>query len=136
MTNDEALSILHCPDTVGGLYSEKYGEALGMAMEALEKETCEDCISRQMAIEAMGEQPLNWTNSLREIAEEMMRQDHVKALKELPSVTPARAKGEWIYLNAQEESYADWYECSVCHGASYEENFCPNCGAEMELKTN
>ena len=37
MTNKEALSILHCPDAAGGLYSEKYGEALNMAMEALSK---------------------------------------------------------------------------------------------------
>ena len=53
MTNEEALSILHCPDTVGGLYSKKYGEALGMAMEALKREPCEDCISRQAVLVAI-----------------------------------------------------------------------------------
>ena len=36
MTNEEALSILHCPDAYGGIYSEKYGRALGVAFKSLE----------------------------------------------------------------------------------------------------
>ena len=50
MTNEEALNILHCPDTVGGLYGEKYGEALNMAMEALKKEPCGEWISPTVAL--------------------------------------------------------------------------------------
>lgn len=37
MTISEARSVLHCPDAYGGIYGEKYGEALNMAMQALPK---------------------------------------------------------------------------------------------------
>ena len=94
MTNKEASDELFDLMISGEI--TKKNLALKMAIKALEQQSCEDCISRQTAIEAMGEQPLNWTDTPEEIAEEQMWQDHIKALKELPSVTPARAKGEWI----------------------------------------
>lgn len=88
---------------------------------------CEDCISRQAAIEAMGEQPLNWTDTPEEIAEEKMWEDHIKALKELPSVTPARTRGEWMT-----EHNRGYVQCSNCHNRvpfCKRSNFCPNCGS-------
>lgn len=54
MNNKEALSILHCPDTVGGLYSEKYGQALEVAFRCME--ACEGSMTveeyRQRMIQA------------------------------------------------------------------------------------
>ena len=39
-------------------------------------------------------------------------------------------RGEWRY-----EPNEDWYRCSVCGDTRYdEENYCPNCGAEMKEK--
>ena len=135
MTNEEAIEILRGaikhPNTEDGYL----GQAITMAVKSLEAQLCEDCISRQMAIEAMGEQPLNWTNSSREIAEEMMWEDHVKALKELPSVTPARARGKWLLWTDDRKDYA---KCSCCDYGEEGEvlwkdttKFCPNCGADM-----
>ena len=35
MTISEAQSILHCPDAYGGIYGEKYGQALSIAFECM-----------------------------------------------------------------------------------------------------
>ena len=36
MTISEAQSVLHCPDAYGGIYGEKYGQALAVAFKSLE----------------------------------------------------------------------------------------------------
>ena len=45
------------------LTGQAIGEALDMAIEALQAEPCEDVISRQAAIEALGECPYNWIDT-------------------------------------------------------------------------
>ena len=60
--------------------------------------------------------------------------------EELPSVQPARKKGKWKelgYTIPDVQSNKEW-ECNQCH-RSYRwfeptPNYCPNCGAEMEVK--
>ena len=131
MTISEAQSILHCPDTVGGLYSEKYGEALGMAMEALKREPCEDCISRQAVLDLIYN---SWAhNGVGENYGELS----IDALKALPPVTPRPKTGHWIDRFPAKEC-----KCSVCDflicisNGSYidmvgQMKYCPNCGADM-----
>lgn len=129
MTNEEALSILHCPDTVGGLYSEKYGEALGMAMEALKKEPCEDCISRQAAIEAINKYGSVWmeytevmsTDEIAERALKASKQSMIKILHDMPSVAPARPNSEWIPVS---ERLPEWGErvLTIDNDGDYEIN--------------
>lgn len=36
MTISEVQSILHCPDAYGGIYGEKYGQAMAVAFKSLE----------------------------------------------------------------------------------------------------
>ena len=36
MTISEAKTILHCPDAYGGIYGEKYGQALGVAFKCMD----------------------------------------------------------------------------------------------------
>ena len=56
----------------------------------------------------------------------------IEALEQQPS------KGHWIktgdyYTGAYE--CLDYFECSCCHEESLEEgDYCPNCGAKMEVK--
>ena len=39
--------------------------------------------------------------------------------------------GEWIY-----EQDEDWFRCSCCGDTRYdEENYCPNCGADMRKES-
>ncbi len=79
MTREEAIRILHCPNAVGGRYSKKYGQALDIAIKALEQEHCEDAVSREVVKEA-----------LRNRTGESIS-DCINAV---PPVTPARK--EWI----------------------------------------
>ena len=51
-----------------------------------------------------------------------------------PSPSAEPKKGTWIDTRGNTEWYAREYECSECGGTMLgESNFCPNCGAEMEV---
>lgn len=119
MTREEAISVLNMVEA-HGLADEAKKEAI----KALEQ-PCEDCVSRQSMLDAITEIDDNtnmdiYTNEVREI------------IKDLPSVTPTRKTGHWIF-----HSNYDAMECDKC-GRAYSEydynafNYCPNCGAEME----
>ena len=116
---------------------ERTKEALAMAIEALEQEPCEDCISQQAVINKIANTNFwlstsNW--------EELM-----KAIDDTPSVKPTREKGKWInelkiliptahdeFGMAKSVYECIEAECSICgKSASYKPNFCPNCGADM-----
>lgn len=44
-------------------------------------------------------------------------------------------KGEWIDLGYALEEYREWGKCSVCGYGMFQSDFCPNCGADMQNKT-
>lgn len=75
----------------------------------------EDAISRQAVIDA-----LNKTSGIRG--------DALKALYDLPPVTPRPKTGHWIF----DEVLDRHYYCSECKsmGVDYWD-YCPNCGAKM-----
>lgn len=82
-----------------------------------------DLISRQAAIEALGEEPEVWTDSDAEIAERNQWRMDVAAIEALPSAQPERKRGKWG---------ADG-ECPFCGYLRQwdDDNFCANCGADM-----
>lgn len=88
-------------------------------------EVCEDCISRAEAVR---------------IAESYYHTEQVvEEIRELPSVTPQPKIGHWIeYPNEWGDNWQySKYECSVCHCLKpFHGDFCPNCGAKMEVKEN
>lgn len=97
-----------------------------------------DYISREKAINALGEQPLNWNDSEVSIAERAMWEEHKTAIENIPSenVKPV-VYGKWI-----EYPRPHYFKCSVCkytvpykkaylHDSKREYNFCPHCGADM-----
>ena len=45
-------------------------------------------------------------------------------------------KGEWIYKNDNIAIPTGYWECSICGKGKllYEQNFCPNCGADMRSR--
>ena len=65
-------------------------------------------------------------------------EDGIKALKALPSADPERKKGEWIFHIDDLFPEESTQECSVCHEEEsikiQNDNFCPNCGADMRGK--
>ena len=116
-----------------------------------------DLISRQAAIDALGERPMVWVGSDYELGARNQYDGDVLALEKLPSAQPKsyregyqagfnegyqagfkdaqleRKRGRWISYRC------DMYECSKC-GYIYTEltdrhkcgaNYCPNCGLAM-----
>lgn len=75
----------------------------------LAKEPCDDCISRQEAIDSLGECPMVWTDSDEEITAERDWKDTVKMLKSIPSVMPTQ---KWVpvseRLPEEEGDYLLW----------------------------
>lgn len=60
--------------------------------------------------------------------------DGAHRLTAQPTIQPK--KGTWIDIRENTEWYAREYECSECGGTMLgESNFCPNCGAKMEVTT-
>lgn len=107
-----------------------------------------DLISRQAAIDALGEEPELWDDWTDEynLGQRNLWRAATKAIKDLPSVQPERKKGEWIRpFGAQTSSYR--FLCSECGEIAYQVTgncgrkykipqkctykWCPNCGAEM-----
>ncbi len=115
-TIEEATKLLKMSEQaiwLKGLEKERK-EAEEMAIKALEQQPCDDCISRQAAINCV-------------IFHEF-RHRMVEDIKALPSVTPKEKTGRWI---RQTDDYHDYYECEQCGiavGIDDIKNYCPNCG--------
>lgn len=93
-----------------------------------------DYISREKALNALGEQPLNWNDSEVSIAERAMWEEHKTAIENIPSenVKPA-VYGKWEHLDGDE-----WFCTACCHVITTEESwkktekkYCEECGADM-----
>jgi hypothetical protein len=89
-----------------------------------------DTISRQAVIDALDKRfdsiPIEQTTEIL-----LLRKD----LRDLPAAEPQRIKGKWAL---QSDDYHEYYECDQCGiavGIDDIRNFCPNCGAEMEVTT-
>lgn len=106
-------------------------ENLEEISKILEREPCEDAVSRKVVLDMM---------QMRMGAKELY-----KAVYDLPSVTPARKKGKWIDTDAtilNRQGYlVHEVICSECNSISYFRtmgnkyigaNYCPNCGTKME----
>jgi rubrerythrin len=118
MTKDEALRGL----TIGDCRTRR--EAVKTVKELLNREECEDAISRQAVLNIAKSSKSNWIdNSVL-----------FKRVNELPSVTPQQRTGRWIKQN-----YGWNWQCSECGfvtppSAKEIFTFCPNCGAKMEVE--
>lgn len=71
---------LMCKDILDYLEQEPCGEDINVPAT--------DAISRQAAIDSLGECPMNWTDSDGEVTAERDWKDTVEMLKSLPSVIP------------------------------------------------
>ena len=129
MTRDEAISIMN---VILHMLEPQYDtdrieDAVEMAIKALEQEPCEDAVSRQAVIDT-----LTKTSGIRG--------DALKALYDLPSVTPQPKIGKWIMSD-------DGLYRPICNNCgahpwkgyipTVEEateafKYCPNCGTKMQ----
>lgn len=102
----------------------------------------DDLISRQEALNALGEEPLVWNGWWELYKNKQWRKD-VEAIKSVPSAQVERKKGVWIY--GKDEYGIDGYRCDKCgffvpRGLNVHKfinyiedyNYCPSCGADMK----
>lgn len=85
------------------------------------------------------ETPLNWTDSERELQEQLDYRIFKHMVDYQPTADVAEVRrGEWKKTNSRKKSYM--YDCSVCGKTAYfcgmvcAYDFCPNCGADMRGK--
>ncbi len=56
-----------------------------------------------------------------------------------PTISPddVRGVGNWIPLDYSDEAYGNMYKCAKCGCSEIgEPNYCPNCGAKMEVTSD
>ena len=109
--------------------------------EVEESQLCEDCISRQAVINTIFYKADN-------NCDVVLSTDLMDRIKQLPSVTPQqKATGSWVekqVVDNEEVEIEQWQSarCSKCdkyHTTPYsyyfnDYNYCPNCGAKMEVE--
>jgi len=104
------------------VYSEKCRNAHKIAIQALEQEPCEDCISRADVKKYLSAPDANGDRVIYE-----------SDLDLLPPVTPQQKTGHWIQVDS-DKCKCDQCEV-ICFIATYpfgRKNYCPNCGCRME----
>ena len=121
-------------ERIEALPSAQPQSTMGQLTDAVQ--STKDCISRQAAIDALGEKPLVWDDfSDFDLGKAAQWSDDVDAIKALPSAQPERMNGRWMRKN-------DGVYCSACYKGwdfmtgvpaevETEYKFCPNCGADM-----
>ena len=124
MTREEAIIQLRLGPGINEDVSEKYNDAVDIAIEALERGLSEDSISRQGAIEAVR----------LESAKHLLlgRGDVLDILYSLPSAD--RPRGRWHYSDGKPATIGQSFGviCDQCGTESeYCTNFCGECGADM-----
>ena len=94
----------------------------------------DDLISRQAAINALKNQMSDWNDDYN-----VPVKKSIEILNCLQSAQPERKTGRWKmwkwYTSSDKDAWTEEYKCSVCkfkYGEP-EWNFCPNCGAKMEV---
>lgn len=146
MTFEEAKEVLLHPDKIKFMYdsetpndAEKWAEAIVVISTYLEKNSNEDCISRQ----AVGDLISNYIveiiseggRDLNAHTNEVLRQilNNICSVNALPPISPQIKKGHWIDITNKKGSVIA-LRCSCCKESpkhAIRSKFCPNCGAEM-----
>ena len=165
MTREEAIGIIKSECYVFNPLnldrSTMVNNALDIAINALEQETCEDCISKADALRvAKNEYLRGWHEALCKALNEKysiyceegnfeviqketivglglsmdcaLGKDAESYMSTIPTVTLAHKKGKWI--DYSEEGFVECSECgsaTVCNGNINELHFCFSCGARM-----
>jgi hypothetical protein len=138
MTNEEAIDVLNDYDiNFERNTAEEIAEAHEMAIEALETQPSEDCISRKAIIDALhryfadGFDSDKWWNSTYVLG----------VINEVPSATPQPKTGHWEWVQYDANPNIGNWHCSECScilrgeangGPVRLPKYCPECGTKMQ----
>ncbi len=126
MTNEELVTglrhIAHTMERNGHSY---YQHVVEGAIEALEQQPCEDCISRQ-AVKQIGMNQYETDDYGRGFG------DAICEVLDLPSVTPKPKKGKWIITYPDGARVFKCNQCNEYASIHHVTNYCPNWGAYMK----
>ena len=121
MTFEEAKKIFlnrGYVEVPGGTYydADKWRESVTVISEWLEQESCDDCISRQAATDAMIKLEQDDIECYGcAIPEGFNSTPAIEALNNLPSVIPKEKIGHWIIKNNNAAIISTgYYQCSEC----------------------
>lgn len=104
-------------------------EKLEREWGAEEIEPCNDCVSRENALNGLiGTDLSGWQLAVA-----------LEAIEKLPPVLPQIKRGKWIETSLTPISGGDFnrgFKCSCCDYVTVVDdfNYCPNCGAKMEVE--
>ena len=89
--------------------------------------TCGDAVSREAVENLLWEEP-TFTDALNVLTEVREK------VRSLPSVTPQQRTGRWKFI-VYDANRIGQYECSECHWnvLMNVSDYCPHCGARMEV---
>lgn len=109
------------PDCTTQFLAGNFGEIienLEAISKIMEQQPCDDCISRQEAINCVTSNEF-----IYKIVED---------IKSLPSVTPKEKTGKWIENAPEYQNIDPPYICSECGNMHLRKtNYCDQCGAKM-----
>lgn len=148
MTNERAVEILNLDLDILGQYGGETAEAYKMAIQALEAQPCEDCISREEMLSLQTEyaEEISATtfwklrDDIRKLPpvitqftdEEIdkaqaVEQAYVDKMVELAVEETKRPKGKWIRVV---DKAGHWvWECGCKWQQRIATNYCPDCGS-------
>ena len=133
MTNEETKVVLKSLADNPLLSAEHITKALYKAIELLEQQPCEDCISREAVLKYIDKMPSGLTSDGRRMVRRRTLEEYISDT--LPSVTPARPKGKWVLIHPLQENDDGAYICSNCEHGDWDcdinYKYCPFCGADM-----
>lgn len=140
MTFEEAKNIFlnrGYVEVPGGTYydADKWREAITVISKWLEQEPCDDCISRQEAILQVQRYGVGCFDA-EEFSPEQCERFVIQKLNDLPPVAQKEKTGKWIDQSGGDPTDFS-VSCNLCNEwVSQSTNFCPNCGARMEIKND
>lgn len=121
---DNYFSLFDCIELERGKHWDGHTEKDVIRLLSLQQEPCDDCVSRQTALDAL--------ENIGSLDTEADKEYARSVFEALPSVTPQPEIGHWI--EHEIEDTCKWLTCSVCgyEWINKKENFCPNCGRKMQ----
>ena len=129
---DDSCPLLYEMGTVG-----EFNEALDMAIQALEQEPRNDVIKfKEDVLDAIAKVGLQKSTTTKEV---QVIYECLKVVEALSPVKPQEKTWHWNLFHTSEHGMREdsYFKCNRCNYESYKEyNFCPNCGAKMEVEQN